>query len=64
MKHAPHNKPDHKLTPAEVRAMSDKEFKRRFGFVPVDALERTFFAATGKRPTPLDRAVIASGALD
>lgn len=46
-------KANHNLTPQEVKAMGLKEFERRFGFRPVDAYEKHFFAGLGERPSPI-----------
>lgn len=42
-------KPNSKLRPDEVIAMPLCEFEQRFGFRPVDALEKYWFAAVAKR---------------
>jgi hypothetical protein len=52
-----------KLTPQEVKRMGLKEFEQRFGFRPVDALEKQFFAATGKRPMFIQREVMMAEVL-
>lgn len=46
-------KHDTSLDPKEVLAMPLAKFERLYGFRPVDALEKQWFATTGKR-LPLD----------
>jgi hypothetical protein len=57
-------KPNSELTPQEVIAMPEDEFERRFGFRPVDALEKKWFAVTTKRLDSLSRGAIEAGLLD
>lgn len=54
-------KPNDELSPAEVITMPLSEFEERFGFRPVDALEKRFFAVTGKRPDAMQREMIEAG---
>lgn len=49
------------LSPEDVKAMPLAEFEKRFGFRPVDALEKKFFATTGSRPDALQREMIEAG---
>jgi len=49
------------LTPDDIKAMGVKQFQRYFGFAPRDALEKHFFAAMGRRPTPMEREAITVG---
>jgi hypothetical protein len=51
------------LTPADVIAMPLHAFLARFGFLPTDALDKKWFAATGTRITPFQRAAHAAGVL-
>lgn len=51
------------LGPSEVIQMPLSEFEARFGFRPIDALEKKHFAITGKRITPFIREAIAAGVL-
>lgn len=56
------NKPDEvTLEVRDVIRMPLAEFKKRFGFVPVDALEKKYFAITGNRPTQFQREAIEAG---
>jgi hypothetical protein len=57
-------KPIGELGVSDVVAMPLAEFEKRFGFRPVDALEKKFFAATGKRPDAMQRAAIEAGILE
>jgi hypothetical protein len=52
------------LTPDDVKAMPLDEFEKRFGFRPVDALEKWGWAMQGKRITPDTRALMTAGILD
>jgi len=54
-------KPNSKLTPQEVRTMPLDTFEKRFGFRPVDALEKEWFTMLGKRIDQLSRDMIAAG---
>lgn len=51
------------LTPDDVIKMPLAEFERRFGFRPVDALEKKHFAVTGNRPNQLVRDAIEAGVI-
>jgi hypothetical protein len=57
-------KQNEELTPRDVCTMPLAEFEERFGFRPVDALEKHFFAATGSRPSALQREAIEAGVLE
>ena len=46
------------MTPDEVLAMPLDEFETTFGFRPVDAIEKKWFAMIGERLDPLCRAYI------
>lgn len=54
-------KTNDELTPDEVKAMPLKEFEERFGFRPVDALDKWGFAWMGKRMDPMTRDMISAG---
>ena len=56
-------KSNDKLTPAEVIAMSLSQFERRFGFRPIDALDKKWFAVCAKRITPDMRLAIEAGVI-
>lgn len=49
------------LTPEDVISMPLSEFEQRFGFRPIDALEKKHFAVTGKRPHSFMRAALEAG---
>lgn len=51
------------LTPDDVVKMPLAEFEQCFGFRPVDALEKKFFAVTGKRPDQFQREAIEARVL-
>jgi hypothetical protein len=51
------------LTPAEVIKMPLNEFEERFGFRPVDALEKHYFASNAKRLEPHVREAIEAGVI-
>ena len=51
------------LTPDDVKAMPLDKFEQRFGFRPVDALEKHFFAGMGQRLSPFMRNAIEQGLL-
>lgn len=51
------------LTPADVMAMPLAQFEQWFGFRPVDALEKKWFAVNARRITPDARAAIDAGIL-
>ena len=46
------------MTPDDVLAMPLDEFERTFGFRPVDAIEKKWFAMLGERLNPICRAYI------
>ena len=50
-----------KLTPEAVIKMPLREFEQRFGFRPADALEKRWFAITGKRLDETSRLAIECG---
>ena len=52
------------LSPEDVMKMPLDEFEQRFGFRPVDALEKKWFAVIAKRILPIQREMIAAGILD
>ncbi len=52
------------LDPEDVIKMPLDEFEQRFGFRPVDALEKKWFAVVAKRILPIQREMIAAGILD
>jgi hypothetical protein len=52
------------LTPAEVKAMPLEEFEQRFGFRPVDALEKWGWAMQGVRINDMSREMMRVGILD
>lgn len=54
---------DEMLRPADVIGMGLKEFARRFGFKPADALEKWWFAMTQKRLDAAQRREFESGLL-
>lgn len=58
------SKPNSELTPADVKAMPLDEFESRFGFVPIDALEKWGFAMQGKRMGQMERAAFSGGIID
>lgn len=49
------------LTPEDVIRMPLAEFEQRFGFRPIDALEKKHFAVTGKRPDQFMRDALEAG---
>jgi hypothetical protein len=49
-------KPISELTPEDVMGMSLADFEVAFGFRPKDALDKKWFAITGKRITDTTRA--------
>jgi hypothetical protein len=51
------------LDPMDIIEMPLARFKELFGFRPVDALEKHYFAATGKRIDALSREAINEGVL-
>jgi hypothetical protein len=51
------------LRPSEVKAMGLREFEERFGWRPVDALEKYYFAGSARRITPIVREALQSGVL-
>ncbi len=53
--------PNNKLTPDQVKAMSLQEFEQRFGFIPIDALEKRGFAMMGERMNERVRAMFLTG---
>lgn len=55
---------DAELTPGDVIAMPLGEFEERFGFRPVDALEKHWFASNATRLPDLMREALESGVLD
>lgn len=55
------NKRNDNLTPHDVKVMGLTEFERRFGFRPRDVYEKSFFAATGERPTPMQYEAVRAG---
>lgn len=57
------NKPNDELTVREVIAMPLDEFERRFGFRPVDKLDKKWFAVAARRIQPFDRAAIEAGVI-
>lgn len=58
------NDPSHiDLTPADVIKMPLDEFEKRFGFRPVDALDKHYYAITAIRLDPVVRQMIESGIL-
>ncbi|MBR9800574.1 hypothetical protein GYB59_02210 [bacterium] len=54
-------KPNNQLTPGEVKIMGLAEFERRFGFRPVDKLDKWSFALRGQRISSDARAAIGCG---
>lgn len=50
-----------RLTPHAVIIMPLADFEQRFGFRPTDALEKAYFAKTGKRLHPMTRSMIQAG---
>ena len=52
------------ITPGDVKKMSLSEFERRFGFVPVDALEKWGWAMQGKILDHSSRAAFVEGIFD
>lgn len=56
-------KPNDELSPAEVIRMPLSEFEERFGFRPVDALEKKFFAINAKRPERFQREALEAGVM-
>jgi hypothetical protein len=50
-------------TVEDVIKMPLAEFEGRFGFRPVDALEKKHFAVTGNRPDQFIRDAIAAGVI-
>jgi hypothetical protein len=61
----PRRKSNARLSPdeEEVVAMGLKEFERRFGFRPVDALEKFWFASNAQRIAPATRDAIDAGVM-
>lgn len=53
--------PNNKLTPDQVKAMPLQEFEQRFGFIPIDALEKWGFAMMGERMSEQVRAAYFAG---
>lgn len=51
------------LTPEDVKRMSLNEFEKRFGFRPVSAIEKHYFAGMGKRPDVMQLVMIEQGVL-
>lgn len=51
------------LSPDDVIKMPIAEFEQRFGFRPVDALEKKHFAVCAKRPSQFERDAIEAGVL-
>lgn len=56
-------KSNDELSPEEVIRMPLSEFEHRFGFRPVDALEKKFFASNGKRPSQTVREALEAGVI-
>lgn len=52
------------LTPPEVKAMPLQEFEERFGFRPIDALEKWGFAMQGRRIDSMTRQMMNAGVID
>ena len=57
------HKPMDELTPDDVKAMPLDEFEQRFKFRPVDALEKCYWAAMGRRIRGDTRSMIVAGVL-
>jgi hypothetical protein len=55
-------KPDHQLIAADILAMPLAEFRERFKFEPVDALEKWWYATHRKRLTAIARTFLERGA--
>ena len=51
------------LSPEDVIKMPLAEFEERFGFRPVDALEKKHFAVTGNRPNEFVRDALQAGVM-
>lgn len=51
------------LAPEDVKKMPLDEFQKRFGFRPVSAIEKHYFAAMGKRPDAMQLVMIEQGVL-
>lgn len=49
------------LSPEDVIRMPLVEFEYRFGFRPIDALEKKHFAVTGNRPDQFMRVALKAG---
>lgn len=49
------------LVPKDVIDMPLAEFEQRFGFRPIDALEKKHFAVTGERPSQFIRDALETG---
>jgi hypothetical protein len=54
-------KSNDQLTPTEIIAMPLSEFVERFGFQPVDKLEKHWFAVNAKRLGEMERAALEAG---
>ena len=57
-------KPNDQLTPPEVKAMPLQESQERFGFRPLDALEKWGYAMQGRRIDAMTRQMMSAGILD
>lgn len=57
------NIPNDELGPDDVIAMPLTEFEVRFGFRPVDALEKHYFASNAKRLQPHIREALEAGVI-
>lgn len=49
------------LCPSDVMAMPVDQFEKVFGFRPMDALEKYWFAVNARRISEIQRAAVAAG---